>query len=69
MSLFLATMVFYIEFRILSEMKYFAEPTYMLPLYNIELKGTKATLAHLGNIILGITALITALFCYRAFRQ
>ena len=69
MSIFLAVMVFYIEFHIASQMDNFQEPTYTLPLYNIEMKGTKAVVAHIGNIAFGTIALIIACFCYKEFRK
>ncbi|MGH1485415.1 MAG: hypothetical protein ACRBCI_04290 [Cellvibrionaceae bacterium] len=66
---FLAITVFYIEFRILSEIDNFEEPTYILYQYGIELKGAKAALAHFGNITFGISAIIVASMCYRQLRK
>ena len=68
-STFLAITVFYIEFRILIEMQHFEEPSYILPQYNIELKGAKAAIAHVTNITFGLCAIIVACLCYKEFRK
>lgn len=68
-SLLLALTTFYIEFRILSEMVYFEEPSYDLPYYNIKLKGTTATLAHLANIIFGVMAIALSVRSYNKLKK
>jgi hypothetical protein len=68
-AVFLAITVFYIEFRILSEIENFEEPTYVLTQYGIQLKGAKAALAHVANIVFGLIAIIVASICYRNFRK
>ena len=68
-AMFLALTSFYIEFRVLSEMVHFEEPTYNLPLYNIKLKGSSAAIAHLTNIAFGVLALVIAISSYKGFRK
>lgn len=66
---FLALTTFYIEFRVLSEMTHFEEPSYNLPYYNIKLKGGLAALAHLGNIVFGVLALAVAVNAYKNLKK
>lgn len=68
-ALFLAITTFYIEYRVLSEITHFEEPTYNLVQYGIQLKGSSAALAHLLNIALGVLAIIIAVISYKNLRK
>ncbi|MGH1441411.1 MAG: hypothetical protein ACRBBR_14950 [Cellvibrionaceae bacterium] len=68
-GLFLTLTTFYIEFRVLSEITNFEEPTYNLAQYGLELKGSSAALAHLANIVFGVLAIIVTIVAYKNFRK
>ncbi len=66
---FLALTVFYIEYKILSQMMHFEEPTYIIPQYNIKLSGMAAAFAHFANIGFGLLATIIAVDAFKKFRK
>ena len=65
----LAVMLLYIELNIILAMDNFEEPTYILPQYHLELRGAKATLAHLVNFGLTMAAIIITAASYHHFRK